>query len=90
MKDENMNRMQEEISSLSELLFEKDQYILDLQAKIEKLEEYKETTEGLKLAGNVMLIYIRVSVVLIWSLCRKEREELDIKLDSAVFMLARV
>jgi hypothetical protein len=40
-------------------------------------------------ACYVMLLYIRVSVVLIWSLCRKEREKLYIKLDSTV-MLARV
>jgi hypothetical protein len=39
---------------------------------------------------NVILLYIRVFVVLIWSHSRKEREKLDIKLDSAVFMLARV
>ena len=32
----------------------------------------------------VILLYIRVSVVLTWSLCRKEREKLDINLDSAV------
>ena len=30
---------------------------------------------------NVMLVYIRVFVVLTWSLCRKEREKLDITLD---------
>jgi hypothetical protein len=35
---------------------------------------------------NVMLIYIRVSVVLSQSLCRKEREKLDIILDSIVFV----
>ena len=35
---------------------------------------------------NVILVYIRVSVVLIWSLCRKEREKLDITLDSTVFV----
>jgi hypothetical protein len=34
----------------------------------------------------VMLIYIRVSVVLSQSLCRKEREKLDIILDSIVFV----
>jgi hypothetical protein len=39
---------------------------------------------------NVIQLYIRVSVVLIWSLCRKEREKLDITLDSMVVMLARV
>ena len=33
-----------------------------------------------------MLLYIRVSVVLSESLCRKEREELDITLDSTVFV----
>jgi hypothetical protein len=33
-----------------------------------------------------MIVYIRVSVVLIWSLCRKEREKLDITLDSTVFV----
>jgi hypothetical protein len=38
----------------------------------------------------VMLVYIRVSVVLSKSLCRKEREKLYINLDSAVFMLAKV
>ena len=48
--------------------------------------------ENLRLSanGNVMLVYICVSVVLIWSLSRKEREKLDIKLDSTVFVLARV
>jgi hypothetical protein len=35
---------------------------------------------------NVMLLYIRVSVVLSQSLCRKEREKLDINLDSMVFV----
>ena len=39
---------------------------------------------------HVMLLYIRVSVVLSKSLCRKEREKLDITLDSMVVMLARV
>ena len=34
---------------------------------------------------NVIQLYICVSVVLIWSLCRKEREKLDITLDSTVF-----
>jgi hypothetical protein len=34
----------------------------------------------------VILLYIRVSVVLSRSLCRKEREKLDINLDSAVFV----
>ena len=34
---------------------------------------------------NVMLVYICVSVVLTWSQCRKEREKLDITLDSTVF-----
>ena len=38
----------------------------------------------------VMPVYIRVSVVLSKSLCRKEREKLDITLDSMVVMLARV
>jgi hypothetical protein len=33
-----------------------------------------------------MPVYIRVSVVLIWSLGRKEREKLDINLDSTVFV----
>jgi hypothetical protein len=42
------------------------------------------------LVQNVMLLYICVSVVLIWSLCRKEREKLYITLDSMVIMLARV
>ena len=41
-------------------------------------------------SSNVMLVYIRVSVVLSKSLCRKEREKLDITLDSMVVMLARV
>ena len=40
--------------------------------------------------NNVIQLYIRVLVVLIWSLCRKEREKLDINLDSMVIMLARV
>ena len=35
----------------------------------------------------VMLLYIRVSVVLIYSLCRKEREKVDITLDSRVLCL---
>jgi hypothetical protein len=35
---------------------------------------------------NVMLVYIRVSVVLSKSLCRKEREKLDISLDSTVLV----
>ena len=34
----------------------------------------------------VMLVYIRVSVVLSQSLCRKEREKLYIILDSTVFV----
>jgi hypothetical protein len=34
----------------------------------------------------VIQLYIRVSVVLSQSLCRKEREKLDINLDSAVFV----
>jgi hypothetical protein len=38
---------------------------------------------------NVILLYICVSVVLSQSLCRKERQKLDIILDSMV-MLARV
>ena len=38
----------------------------------------------------VIQLYIRVSVVLSKSLCRKEREKLDITLDSMVVMLARV
>ena len=33
-----------------------------------------------------MLLYICVSVVLSKSLCRKEREKLDITLDSMVFV----
>jgi hypothetical protein len=37
-----------------------------------------------------MLVYIRVSVVLSKSPARKEREKLDITLDSMVVMLARV
>jgi hypothetical protein len=44
----------------------------------------------LKYMENVIQLYIRVSVVLIWSLCRKEREKLYITLDSMVVMLARV
>jgi hypothetical protein len=36
---------------------------------------------------NVILLYIRVSVVLIYSLSRKEREKLDITLDSMVLCL---
>ena len=39
---------------------------------------------------NLIQLYIRVSVVLSKSLCRKEREKLDITLDSMVVMLARV
>ena len=39
---------------------------------------------------NVIQLYICVSVVLSKSLCRKEREKLDITLDSTVVMLARV
>ena len=35
---------------------------------------------------NVMLVYIRVSVVLSWQYCRKESQKLDITLDSAVFV----
>ena len=34
--------------------------------------------------GNVIQLYIRVSVVLSRQHCRKEREKLDINLDSAV------
>jgi hypothetical protein len=34
---------------------------------------------------DVIQLYIRVSVVLSQSLCRKEREKLDINLDSAVW-----
>ena len=36
-------------------------------------------------ANYVILLYIRVSVVLIWSLCRTDREKLYINLDSTVF-----
>ena len=36
---------------------------------------------------NVMLLYICVSVVLSKSLCRKEREKLDITLDRHSFSL---
>jgi hypothetical protein len=50
-----MNGMQDEISTLSEILFGKDLHILDFQAKIKKLEEYKETAEGLKLSGKALL-----------------------------------
>jgi hypothetical protein len=42
------------------------------------------------LSKYVMPVYIRVSVVLSKSLCRKEREKLYITLDSMVVMLARV
>ena len=35
---------------------------------------------------NVMLVYICVSVVLIWHLYRTDREKLDIILDSMVFV----
>ena len=35
---------------------------------------------------NVMLLYIRVFVVLIWPCSRQEREKLDITLDSTVFV----
>jgi hypothetical protein len=48
-----------------------------------------EDNEQLK-PGYVIQLYIRVSVVLSQSLCRKEREKLDITLDSTVFVLARV
>jgi hypothetical protein len=34
---------------------------------------------------NVIQLYIRVSVVLIWSLCRKEMEKMISNLDSAEF-----
>jgi hypothetical protein len=34
-----------------------------------------------------MLVYIRVSVVLIWQYSRKESHKLDISLDSTVFVL---
>jgi hypothetical protein len=37
-----------------------------------------------------MQLYIRVSVVLICEYSRKESQKLDINLDSAVFVLARV
>ena len=39
-----------------------------------------------KVTKNVMPVYIRVSVVLSQSLYRKEREKLDITLDSTVFV----
>ena len=69
-----MNGMQEEISSLSELLFEKDQHILDLEAKIEKLEEYKESTEGLKLSGKALLDENKASEQAVIKLKSKEEE----------------
>jgi hypothetical protein len=37
-----------------------------------------------KKAKNVIQLYICVSVVLSWHYCRKESEQLDINLDSAV------
>jgi hypothetical protein len=69
-----MNGMQEEISSHSELLFEKDQQILVLQAKIEKLEEYKETTEGFILSGKTLLDENKASEQAVIELKSKEEE----------------
>ena len=47
------------------------------------LKQYTHKIEGV--GTDVILLYIRVSVVLIWSLCRTDREKLDINLDSTVF-----
>jgi hypothetical protein len=44
-----------------------------------------DTSLGLSKEENVMLVYIRVSVVLSQSLCRKEREKLYITLDRHSF-----
>ena len=46
-------------------------------------KQYTHKIEGVD--TDVILLYIRVSVVLIWSLCRTDREKLNINLDSTVF-----
>jgi hypothetical protein len=45
-----------------------------------------EPTIALKTRKNVIQLYIRVSVVLSQSPARKERQKLDITLDSTVFV----
>ena len=58
----------------------------DIVKAVKQLTLGDSNSSSDKKEQNVIPSYIRVSVVLIWSLCRKEREKLDITLDSTVFV----
>ena len=69
----------EDVSVKQFVVIEKDIIDFTPDEDVKQLTFYRQF-----LLRYVMIVYIRVSVVITWSLCRKEREKLDINLDSAV------